>query len=134
MESSKSYARKFIQRLKTLKQIWSYSDSQPTEIVMALSLVILAPTAITIELGGLHVFKLLLIFCGLYQLYCISGNKLECRLKASIFTFGLYTACTIMYLYHIGLPTPTHYGWIIFVLASFGSMNRLIKEKIHRNG
>ena len=134
MESDKSYKRKLIQRLKNLRQIWKYSDSQPTEIVMAISLITLAPIAITIELGGLHIFKLLLILCGLYQLFCISGNKLDCRLRASIFTFGLYTACSIMYLYHIGFPTPTHYGWIIFVLASFGSMSRLIREKIHRNG
>jgi len=134
MESSTSNKGKFVQKLNNLIQVWKYSDSQPTEIVMAISLITLAPIAITIELGGLHIFKLLLISCGLYQLFCISGNRLDCRLRASIFTFGLYTACSIMYLYHIGFPTPTHYGWIIFVLASFGSMNRLIKEKIHRNG
>jgi len=134
MESSKGYSRKLAKRLKNLKQIWSYSDSQPTEIVLATSLITLAPIAITIELGGLHIFKLVLIISGLYQLYCVSGNELKCRLKASMITFGLYVACAIMYITHIGLPTPTHYGWLIFVLASFGSMNRLIKEKIHRNG
>lgn len=134
MESSKSYKREFIKRLKNLRKIWIYSDSQPTEIVLAISLIILAPIAITIELGGLHVFKLILIISGLYQLFCVSSNDLNCRLKASIITFGLYLACAIMYITHIGLPTPTHYGWIIFVLASFGSMNRLIREKIHRNG
>lgn len=133
MESSEGYKRKFVKGLSSLKQIWRYSDSQPTEIILALSNIILAPIAIGIELGGLYVFRAIIIISGIYQLICVAKNELNCRLRASILTFGLYIASATMYITHIGLPTPTHYGWIIFVVASFGSMNRVIREKIHRS-
>lgn len=133
MEFGKSYKRKFVKGLNNLRQIWKYSDSQPTEIVLALSNIILAPIAIGVELGGLYIFRAIIIISGIYQLICVSENQLNCRLRASIITFGMYIASATMYLTHIGFPTPTHYGWLIFVIASFGSMNRIIREKIHRS-
>ena len=134
MESNKGYKRRFVEGVKNLLQVWRYSDSQPTEIVLALSNIILAPIAIGMELGGLYVFRFLIIASGIYQLMCVGNGELGCRVRASFITFGLYCGSAIMYLTHIGFPTPTHYGWLVFVIASFGSMSRLIKEKIHRNG
>jgi len=133
MESYKSYKRRFFKGLKNLSLTWKYSDSQPTEIVLAICLMILAPIALGIEIGGLYIFRFLLIPAGIYQLICVANGEIKCRLKASMIVFGLYSASAIMVYSHIGFPTPTHYGWVVFVVASFGSMSRLIREKIYRD-
>ena len=121
-------------RLKKLEQLWNYSDSQPTEITLGVALTILAPIATTIELGFMPIYHLLLVSTGLHQLYCVSKGELKCRLRASIFTFGLYVTTLAMYLMTIGLPTPSHYGWLILVISSFGTLKRLKTEQLHRNG
>lgn len=118
--------------IKKLKNIWSYSDSQPTEITLAMANIFLTHIAIGIELGGLYVFRLVIFFSGLYQLFCITKENLDCRLKASMITFAVYLISTFIYIKSIGLPTPTHYGWLVLSFAAFGSMRRLILEKIHR--
>lgn len=120
--------------LKRLQQLWRYSDSQPTEITLGAALMTLAPIATLIELGFMPIYQLTLIGAGIYQLYCISKGKLHCRLRASMLTFSLYATSLAMYLMTIGLPTPTHYGWVIFVISSFGNLKRLKTEQLHRNG
>jgi len=120
--------------LKEIRQLWKYSDSQPTEITLGAALMILAPICTLLELGFMPVYQLCLIFAGAYQLYCISKGNLECRLRASLLTFGLYTSTLVMYWLLIGLPTPSHYGWVLLVISSFGNLKRLKTEQIHRNG
>jgi len=119
--------------LKRLKRIWTYSDSQPTEITLALCNLLLVHFAIGIELGELYIFRAIIIFSGFFQLYCVSRLNIKCRVVASMFTFAVYTITTITYITHIGLPTPTHWGWFILMFASFGSMRRLILEKLHND-
>jgi len=120
--------------LKKLQQLWRYSDSQPTEITLGAALMILAPVATLIELGFMPVYQLILISAGAYQLFCISTGKLECRVRAAMLTFGLYATSLAMYLTTIGLPTPSHYGWLILVISSFGNLKRLKTEQLYRNG
>lgn len=120
--------------LKRLQQLWKYSDSQPTEITLGAALMILAPIATLIELGFMPVYQLMLIGAGAYQLFCISTGKLDCRVRAAMLTFGLYATSLAMYLITIGLPTPSHYGWLILVISSFGNLKRLKTEQLHRNG
>jgi len=119
---------------KKLQQLWRYSDSQPTEITLGAALMILAPVATLIELGFMPVYQLILIGAGAYQLFCISTGKLECRVRAAMLTFGLYATSLAMYLITIGLPTPSHYGWLILVISSFGNLKRLKTEQLYRNG
>lgn len=117
-----------------LRQLWRYSDSQPTEITLGAALMVLAPIATFVELGFMPVYQLALIAAGAYQLYCISKGYLNCRVIAATLTFGLYTTSLTMYLMTIGLPTPSHYGWLILVISSFGNLKRLKTEQLHRNG
>lgn len=119
-------------RITSLRDVWTYSDSQPTEITLALVNVILAPVATYLELGPLWLFQIFLVFCGLYQLYCISVGDLECRIRASFITFSAYFATLLTYVYCIGLPTPTHWGWLVLTVSAFGSLRRLTKEKLAR--
>jgi hypothetical protein len=118
---------------KKLKQIWSYSDSQPTEITLAMCNLLLTHLAVGLEIGGLWFLRVMIVISALYQLYCVSQEDISCRVKAAMITFGIYTTVTIIYLIHIGLPTPTHWGWFVLMFASFGSMRRLILEKIHKD-
>ena len=120
--------------LAKIKELFWYCDSQPTEITLGAALMILAPIATFIELGFMPIYQLLLVGAGFYQLYCIAQGKLDCRVRAAMLTFGLYSTTLTMYIITIGLPTPTHYGWIIFVLSSFGNLKRLKTEQLHRNG
>lgn len=119
--------------LRRLLNIWSRSDSQPTEITLALANVLVTHVAIGAELGGLYIERLIIFASGIYQLYCVSKDDINCRLKASVITFAVYVLCAVMYLTHIGMPTPTHYGWFVLVFAAFGCMRRLIHEKVHRS-
>ena len=117
--------------LSKLKDIWSHSDSQPTEITLALANVLAVHIAIGVELGGFYVFRVIIFLSGLYQLYCVASEKICNRIRASVVTFSVYVTSTIAYLFTIGFPCATHYGWLILCFASFGSMRRLILEKLY---
>ncbi len=120
--------------LKRLKNIWNYSDSQPTEITLGVAIMILAPIATAIEIGFMPIYQLILVAAGAYQVYCVSKGDIACRIRASIITFGLYATSLMMYLLTIGLPTPSHYGWMILTISSFSTLKRLKTEQLHRNG
>lgn len=121
-------------RFARLRQIWLYSDSQPTEILLAICNIFLAPIAILSEVGDLYFYALIVIATGINQIICVAKDNIDCRVKASMFTFGIYLTSAIMYLSHVGFPTPTHYGWVVLVISSFSSMGRVTREKIYRNG
>jgi len=120
--------------LKKLSHIFKYSDSQPTEITLGVALMVLAPIATATEIGFMPFYQLTLIAAGFYQLYCVSKGELDCRIKAAIVTFGLFSASLMMYVLTIGLPSASHYGWIILVISSFSNLRRLKTEQLHRHG
>ena len=120
------------QKLKHLKDVWVYSDGQPTEVILGSINIILTPIAVYLELCGLGIFQLFLIASGIYQLMCVAGDDIKCRLRASFLTFSMYMATLIMYLGEIGLPTASHYGWIVLTFAAFSSLIRIKKEQLHR--
>jgi hypothetical protein len=121
-------------RAKHLLDVWRRSDSQPTEITLALVNVLLAPLATRIELGPLVFYQIILVGVGGYQLLCVAKGDLNCRVRASMLTFGAFTATLIMYVITIGLPTPSHWGWLVLVFSSFGSLKRLKTEQLYRHG
>lgn len=119
--------------LKNLKRIWSVSDSQPTEITLAAAITVLAPIAVSIEINTSWFFNSLLIITGLYQLRCIAKEAIECRVRAAYFTTMMYTTCLLMYIVTIGLPTPSHWGWVLLTYSSFSTLNRLKTEQLRRH-
>ena len=121
------------EQLRTLKRLWSYSDSQPTEITLAAAIAILAPLAVSIEIGTNWFLNAALILGGLYQLRCIATCDIECRIRASFITSTLYTICLLVYLSTIGLPTPSHWGWALLTYSSYSTMNRLKTEQLRRD-
>lgn len=121
------------QRVTHLLDVWKHSDSQPTEITLALVNLLLAPAATLIELGPLPFYQIMLVGSGIYQLLCVAKGDLKCRVRASIVTFGLFSTTLMMYIITIGLPTPSHWGWFVLVFSAFGSLKRLKTEQLHRN-
>ena len=119
---------------ESLKNIWKYSDSQPTEITLAIALSVLAPVATFIEIGFMPFFQIALVAAGIYQLRCVALGQLSCRIRAAFITFSLYLTSFLMYIINIGMPSPSHYGWLILVLSSLSSLRRLKTEDLHRNG
>ena len=77
-------------------------------------------------------FEVFLVISGFHQLWCVSKGELSCRLRGAFFTFSMYLATLVMYLGTIGLPTPSHYGWIVLLYASLSSLLRIKKEQLHR--
>jgi len=120
-------------RYDSLRKIWQYSDSQPTEITLAVALVFLYPTATYLELGYSPIMDVLGPMAGIYQLYCVSGKCLSCRVRASFITFSFYLLATVMYLYcGMLFSSPTYLGWLVLCFSSFGSLKRIKKEELHR--
>ena len=137
MEQLKVKAQEIKARLKArfnaLRDIWQYSDSQPTEITLAVALIFLYPTATYLELGYSHIMDVLGPMAGVYQLYCVSGKCLSCRVRASFITFSFYLLATVMYLYcGMLFSSPTYLGWLVLCFSSFGSLKRIKKEELHR--
>ena len=120
--------------IKRLKNIWSYSDSQPTEITLASALSILAPIAISFEIHCIPLLNIALFLAGFYQIRCIATCDIDCRVRAAWITSTMYTICLFLYLTTIGLPTPSHWGWILLTYSSFSTLNRLKTEQLRRNG
>jgi hypothetical protein len=109
IQHTKEKARK---RFKHLADVWMHSDSQPTEITLALVNLLLAPAATLIELGPLLFYQIILVGAGVYQLMCVAKGELKCRVRASMFTFGTFATTLMMYIIMVGLPTPSHGdGW-----------------------
>ena len=122
------------QILQNLRNTWKYSDSQPTEITLALALAILAPIAISIEIHCIPLLNLALFAAGVYQLRCIATCDIDCRIRAAFITSSLYLSSLLLYLTTIGLPTPSHWGWVLLTYSSFSTMSRLKTEKLRRHG
>ena len=131
IQHTKETAKK---RFKHLADVWHHSDSQPTEITLALVNLLLAPAATLIELGPLLFYQIILVGAGVYQLMCVAKGELKCRVRASMFTFGTFATTLMMYIIMVGLPTPSHWGWLVLVFSSFGSLKRLKTEQLHRHG
>lgn len=122
------------QLLSSLKRIWSYSDSQPTEITLAGAMATLVPIAVSIEIHTNVIFILLAIAAGLYQLRCIATENIDCRIRAAYLTTMMYMTCLLTYISTIGLPTPSHYGWLLLTYSSFSTLHRLKTEQLRSNG
>lgn len=119
-------------KLKHLKDTWIYADGQPTEIILACINILLTPIALYLEVSCFGIFGVFLIASGLHQLWCIACDNLKCRIRGAFFTFSAYLGTLVMYLGSIGLPTPSHMGWIVLTIASFFSLVRIKKEQLHR--
>jgi len=119
--------------LKKIKEIYLYSDSQPTEITLGVCLSVLAPVVTTIEIGFMPIFLLFIMFTGVFQLYCVGNEDLKCRMKAATLSMSAYLAVFLMYVIKGTIfVSPTHWGWFVLAFSSWGVFKRLNTEFLHR--
>lgn len=117
-----------------LRSIYLYSDSQPTEITLAVCLVILSPIVTIMEIGLMPIYNLVCISFGLFQLYCVANEDLKCRMRASLLTMSAYFATFLMYTIQGTIfASPTHWGWFVLAFSAWGVVRRLNAEQLHRN-
>ena len=120
-------------RLKHLKSVWLYYDSQPTEITLALCLGVLVFPVTYLELGFRPVLQFMSLFAGIFQLYCVGGNDPKCREIASVWTLGCFLTILFQYAYCGYLTqSPTHWGWAVLAFSSFGTLRRIKMERLSR--
>jgi len=119
--------------LKKIKEIYLYSDSQPTEITLGVCLSVLAPVVTTIEIGFMPIFLLFIMFTGVFQLYCVGNEDLKCRMRAATLSMSAYLAVFLMYVIKGTIfVSPTHWGWFVLAFSSWGVFKRLNTEFLHR--
>ena len=126
--------KKDIARLATkLRHIYIYSDSQPTEITLAVCLVVLSPIVTILEVGLMPIYNLICIGFGLFQLYCIANEDLECRMRAATLSMSAYISTFIIYTIKGTIfVSPTHWGWFVLAFSAWGVVRRLNAEHLHR--
>ena len=119
--------------LKKIREIYLYSDSQPTEITLGVCLFILAPIVVTIEIGFMPIFLLYIVGAGIFQLYCVANEDIKCRMRAATLSMSGYIATFIMYLLKGTIfVSPTHWGWFVLAFSAWGVFKRLNAEYLHR--
>lgn len=119
--------------LQNLKNTWLYSDSQPTEITLGIAMLLLAPIAVSIETHCNWYLNVFFVLAGLFQIRCVATQDIKCRIRGAFITSSAYTICLLLYLTTIGLPTPSHWGWVLLTYASFSTLSRLKTEELRRN-
>ena len=119
--------------LTNLKNTWRYSDSQPTEITLGAAMMILAPIAVSMETHCSWYLNIFFIFAGIFQIRCVATNDIICRIRGAFITSSAYLICLLLYLTTIGLPTPSHWGWVLLTYSSFSTLSRLKTEQLRRN-
>lgn len=128
---------KQIQRIKLLaskiRHIYLYSDSQPTEITLAVCLIILSPLVTVMEIGWMPIYNLVCVGFGIFQLYCISTEDLHCRVKAAVLSMSAYISTFLIYTVEGTIfVSPTHWGWFVLAFSAWGVVRRLNAEYLHR--
>jgi len=126
-----------VKRIKALmtklQNIYLYSDSQPTEITLAVCLAVLSPIVTIMEIGWMPIYNLVCIGVGLFQLYCVANEDLKCRVRAALFSMSAYISTFLMYAVKGTIfVSPTHWGWFVLAFSAWGVVKRLNAEQMHR--
>lgn len=119
---------RILEFLKNLGNKWWYTDSHATEITLGVMTGVLALPATCLEIG-FNFWILPVMFAGLYQIYCVTGDDLKCRAGAAGLNTSAYIAVVLLYGSNGFITTsPSHSGWILMALCSFMTAARLQKE------
>ena len=129
----KNYKENILRLATKLRHIYLYSDSQPTEITLAVCLVVLSPIVTILEIGWMPIYNLVCIGFGLFQLYCIANEDIKCRMRAALLSMSAYVSTFLMYTIKGTIfVSPTHWGWFVLAFSAWGVVRRLNTEYLHR--
>ena len=111
--------------LSKIRNILTYYDSEPTEIMQGIIWFILFPIIYTAE-HGLNLFlvitSIIIGFCGLYS---VCYHSLKTRKTLAFSTFLFSTIVVLMYIIKGNFVCPTHWGWAMICFSAFFNLKRI---------
>jgi len=121
--------------LAKVRELFWYTDSQQTEILVAFCHIVALPACLIVEFDNPSILLLLGgIFAGIYQLYSVVWlNRLKHRLIA-VQLASIIAIMTVINLAMAGLLEGSRVGWCIIMFFAFWNTIRVFKEKIERYG
>lgn len=121
--------------LSKIKNILTYYDSEPSEIMHGIIWLIIFPIVYSIE-HGVNIFLLLLsISIGFSSIYSACYLSLKIRKAAARSVFLLSVVVATMYGIKGDYICPTHWGWGLISFSAFFNLKRICNHYyISENG
>lgn len=111
--------------LTKIKNILTYYDSEPTEIMQGIIWFILFPIIYTAE-HGLNLFLVILsIMIGFAGIYSVCYHSLKTRKSIAFSTFLFSAIVVVMYIKKGTFICPTHWGWLVIWFSAFSNLKRI---------
>lgn len=111
--------------LTKIKNILTYYDSEPTEIMQGIIWFILFPVIYTAE-HGLNLFLVILsIMIGFAGIYSVCYHSLKTRKSIAFSTFLFSAIVVVMYIKKGTFICPTHWGWLVIWFSAFSNLKRI---------
>ena len=111
--------------LTKIKNILTYYDSEPTEIMQGIIWFILFPIIYTAE-HGLNLFLVILsIMIGFAGIYSVCYHSLKTRKSIAFSTFLFSAIVVVMYIKKGTFSCPTHWGWLVIWFSAFSNLKRI---------
>jgi len=111
--------------LTKIKNILTYYDSEPTEIMQGIIWFILFPIIYTAE-HGLNLFLVILsIMIGFAGIYSVCYHSLKTRKSIAFSTFLFSAIVVVMYIKKGTFSCPTHWCWLVIWFSAFSNLKRI---------
>jgi formate hydrogenlyase subunit 3/multisubunit Na+/H+ antiporter MnhD subunit len=111
--------------LSKIKNILTYYDSEPTEIMQGVVWLIIFPVIYTIE-HGLNLFliipSILIGFCSIYSV-CYHSLKTRKTIALAVLLFSIVSVT--MYIIKGDYVCPTHWVWGLISFSAFFNSKRI---------
>lgn len=121
--------------LAKIKELFWYSDSEPNEVLIAVTHLFVLPAALCVDFEN-PAWPLLFgaMFTGVFQLYAVLWNgTLKMRL-AAVQLASVVAIMTVLNLLSMGMFYGSNTGWAIIMFFAIWNTVRVFKEKIECNG
>ena len=116
-----------------LKNLFWYSDSEPSEITIAVCNLIALPAAIIGELSNPSAILIMLaLMCGIYQLWAVLWSDCIKHRLLAVQIASLLSVSVLINLYTGGLILGSSTVWFIMAGLAFWNTARVFKEKIEK--
>jgi len=119
--------------LKKLKNLFWYSDSEPSEITIAVFNLIALPCLIVREFEQPSAVLIMLSFmCGVFQFWAVLwGDSLNYRL-VSVQAASLLSVAVLVNLYMNSCLGSSNVTWFVVCVLTFWNTVRVFNEKIEK--
>jgi len=111
--------------LSKIKNILTYYDSEPTEIMQGIIWLIIFPVIYTAE-HNLNIFLLIpSTLIGFAGIYSVCYHSLKTRKTIALATFLFSVIVVTMYIIKGDYTCPTHWGWGLVSISALFNLKRI---------